>query len=75
VTLETSQKPPGHDLPRARRQRRLGEEELLELRVGEETVQGEKPNDIGLAAARGDHGLFSDERTKDRSNEKKLRSG
>jgi hypothetical protein len=74
VALEASQEPPGHDLPRAWRQRRLREEELLELRTGEETVEREKPYDVGLAAARGDHWLFSDERTKDLSNEKKLSS-
>jgi hypothetical protein len=42
--------------------------------MGEETVEREEPNDIGLAASRGDHGLVSDERTKNLSNEKKLRS-
>jgi len=52
------------------RERRLREEELLDLRVGEETVEREEPNDIGLAPASGDQWLFSHERTKDLSNEK-----
>jgi hypothetical protein len=58
---------------RARCEARVGEQELLELRASEETVEGEEPNDDGLATAGADHGLFSDERTKDLSNEKKLR--
>jgi hypothetical protein len=74
MPLQASQEPPGHDLPRPWGEGRLGEQELRELRVGEETVEGEEPNDIGLATARGDYRLFSDERTKDLSNEKKLSS-
>ena len=73
MVLETSEEPPGHDLPRARREGRFREQELLELRAGEETVEREEPNNIGLAAACRDQGLFSDQRTKDLSKEKKLR--
>jgi len=44
------------------------------LRVGEETWSA-RHRAIGLAAARGDLGFFSDERTGELSNEKKLRAG
>ena len=36
-------------------------------------MERDEPNDVGLAAARDDQRLFSDERTKDLLNEKKLR--
>src|SRR6266542_4623174 len=51
VALEASQEPPGHDLPRAWGEGRLCEEELLELRAGEEPVEREEPDDIGLATS------------------------
>ncbi len=62
VALETAQHPPGEDLTRAGRERRSGEEQLLELWPREEAMEGDEADRLKVPRRVTDHAFFSIER-------------